>query len=245
MSNFLKKLLPFLHKIRHTPIHPQCFAYRCERRRRKQVGQIAKGNLLDIGCGQQLLRNYLNPSTTYFSLDFPETGITLYNAKPSVFGDAESLPFKNKTFDTVILLEVLEHLPDPASAILEVKRVLKKDGVLILSTPFLYPIHDAPRDYQRWSKHGLNRLINFSGLEIRDFYIMGSPIETGILLFNLALAWQTIHSPVVARFPLLLLSVIVIPILNIFGITVSFLCKAPKNTPFAIGYLLIAQDSNK
>ena len=243
--NISKNPRLLFHSFRYMPIHPQWFAYRCERKRYKLVGHHAKGRLLDIGCGRQGLRKYLDPSITYLSLDFPETGIKLYNAKPSLFGDAGKLPFSKETFDTVVLLEVLEHLPNPIVAIQEARRILKKGGVLILSTPFLYPIHDAPKDYQRWTQHGLEQLIGLTGLIIRDLHKMGSPVETGILLFNLSLAWFILHTPLIARFPLLLLAMITIPSLNVLGITISHLCKEPKNTPFAIGYLLMAQEPSK
>lgn len=52
-----------------------------------------------------------------------------------ILGDAESLPFPDKTFDVVLLLETLNHLWDPLKALLEVKRVLKDDGILLGSVP--------------------------------------------------------------------------------------------------------------
>ncbi|MFO0891880.1 MAG: class I SAM-dependent methyltransferase [Isosphaeraceae bacterium] len=54
---------------------------------------------------------------------------------PMVQADATSLPFSNGTVDAVVILDVLEHLDDPAAVLAEVRRVLKRDGTLIVSVP--------------------------------------------------------------------------------------------------------------
>lgn len=235
------RLRSMLHRVRYTPLHPQWFAYRYERQRYEEAGRLAGGRVLDIGCGRQPLRAYLHSACTYFGLDYPKTGEALYDAKPDVSGDAHVLPFIDGAFDTVVLLEVLEHLTEPKAAMLEARRVLAKGGRLIISTPFLYPIHDAPGDFQRWSRHGIERLVQSSGFVIQQSRAQGSPVECGILLLNLSLAWQTLHTNALARLPLMLLSVIAIPLLNLLGAFVSVLCKKQDESPFAIGYLLLAK----
>ncbi|MGB3221275.1 MAG: class I SAM-dependent methyltransferase [Desulforhopalus sp.] len=243
MKNSNIRLL--LHRIRYTPFHPQWFAYRYEKLRYVETGKIAQGKILDIGCGRQVLPQYLKTSTTYVSLDFPETGKKLYHANPHIFGDASKLPFKDGSFDTVVMLEVLEHLPNPRTALQEACRVLKKNGQIILSTPFLYPIHDSPHDYQRWTLHGLDRILSFQGMTRRQHLTMGTPIESGVLLFNLSLAWSTLNSSIAGRFFLMCLSIILIPLFNILGYLVSSLSKVPVASPFAIGYLLVVQESKQ
>ena len=84
-------------------------------------------------------------------------------------GDAHKLPFKNESFDNVAAFEVLEHLTNPQNAVAEFYRVLKKGGMLILSARFLFPIHDAPYDYFRFTKYGLRELLkDFKEVEIRS-----------------------------------------------------------------------------
>lgn len=78
--------------------------------------------------------------------------------KPDIVADAHSLPFKDEEFEYILCTEVLEHLKNPSKAVSEMKRVLKNDGVLILTTRFVYPIHDTPRDYWRFTKYGLREL---------------------------------------------------------------------------------------
>ena len=64
----------------------------------------------------------------------------------------------DSSFDAVLCMEVLEHVASPRTAFAEMVRVLRPGGVLIGSTPFLLGIHDAPVDFQRFTRHGIERL---------------------------------------------------------------------------------------
>lgn len=86
-----------------------------------------------------------------------------------VLGDAQALAFRDAAFDVVLCTEVLEHLPEPQRAIDEMWRVLKAGGTLLLTTRFLFPIHDAPHDYFRFTKYGLRHLLRrFEILELAE-----------------------------------------------------------------------------
>jgi SAM-dependent methyltransferase len=86
-----------------------------------------------------------------------------------VLGDAQGLCFTDGVFDVVLCTEVLEHLPEPQRAIDEMFRVLRPGGTLLLTTRFLFPIHDAPNDYFRFTKYGLRHLLRrFAILELQE-----------------------------------------------------------------------------
>jgi len=85
---------------------------------------------------------------------------------PDTVGDAHNLPFEDNSFKFILCTEVLEHLHTPHQAISEMKRVLQPGGTLILTTRFVYPIHDAPHDYFRFTKYGLEHL--FSAWKITE-----------------------------------------------------------------------------
>ncbi len=70
------------------------------------------------------------------------------------------LPFQDGEFDVVLCMSVLEHLKEPARAITEMRRCLKAGGRIIVSVPFLFPIHDAPGDFWRFTKYGLQELFH-------------------------------------------------------------------------------------
>ena len=84
-------------------------------------------------------------------------------------GHAHALPFVDGAFDVVLCTEVLEHLTEPQLAIDEMFRVLGPGGELLLTTRFLFPIHDAPHDYFRYTKYGLRHLLRrFDDVRIEE-----------------------------------------------------------------------------
>jgi SAM-dependent methyltransferase len=74
--------------------------------------------------------------------------------------DAQDLTFSDSSFGAVILLETLEHLPRPERAIAEACRVLRDDGLLLLSMPFNYRLHGFPSDYWRFTPSGLYQMLD-------------------------------------------------------------------------------------
>ncbi len=87
--------------------------------------------------------------------------------KPDMVADAHDLPFKDGEFDLVLCTEVLEHVKDPKKVISEIGRVLTPGGQVILTTRFVYPLHDAPHDYWRFTKYGLGELFkNWKVMEL-------------------------------------------------------------------------------
>ena len=86
-----------------------------------------------------------------------------------IIGDAQALGIADDAFDVVLCTEVLEHLPEPQRAVDEMFRVLRPGGTLLLTTRFLFPIHDAPHDYFRFTKYGLRYLLRrFTIVELQE-----------------------------------------------------------------------------
>ena len=86
-----------------------------------------------------------------------------------VIGDAQALGIRSAAFEIILCTEVLEHLPEPQAAVDEMFRVLEPGGLLLLTTRFLFPIHDAPHDYFRFTKYGLRHLLRrFEIVELEE-----------------------------------------------------------------------------
>jgi len=104
-----------------------------------KISKILKdGNLLDIGCGKPA--EFMNDGSFLIFIDRKNSiGIDVNNLKINNFkfvkASVLNLPFKNETFDNIVAMEILEHIEDVDRALSEIKRVLKKDGVFIMSTP--------------------------------------------------------------------------------------------------------------
>ena len=81
---------------------------------------------------------------------------------------AESIPEKDNFFDLVITQEVLEHVQDPFKAMNEIFRVLKPNGILYCQLPFIIGYHPGPTDFWRFTKEGIEEIINRNGFEINE-----------------------------------------------------------------------------
>lgn len=150
--------------------------------------QASTGRTLDIGAQN-------GPYAAFFpnrvALDIrPGRGV-------QIIGDAQAIGLADAIFDVVLCTEVLEHLPEPQRAIDEMFRVLKPGGTLLLTTRFLFPIHDAPHDYFRFTKYGLRHLLRrFDIVELREETDAVGAIA--VLLQRLGMQAQTLR-PASAR----------------------------------------------
>lgn len=115
-------------------------AYRIyDRLRVQELKKFLNNNemvMLIVGCGNRNDLGLMKERAKTVALDLSFQAIRkIIDNRNVINADALALPFESKTFDTLICSEVLEHIPDVNNAILEFHRVLKKDGILILSTP--------------------------------------------------------------------------------------------------------------
>jgi SAM-dependent methyltransferase len=127
------------------------------------ISQYAHGKLIDIGCGDMPYKNIiLNKVNRYDTID-------VERRVPDVkfLGDIHNMDvLKDKSYDTAVCLEVLEHVQNPFKALEEIYRILRKDGYLILSVPHLSRLHEEPHDYFRYTKYGLRSSIENAGFKI-------------------------------------------------------------------------------
>ena len=132
----------------------------------------ARGRLLDVGCADKPYEAWFRPYvTSYIGIEYAATfGATAAGGRggPDVVYSGGRLPFRDGAFDTVLSVQVLEHTPDPGGLIAEMSRVLAPDGLLILSAPFQFKLHEEPHDYFRYSPHGLRTLCAAAGLEVLE-----------------------------------------------------------------------------
>lgn len=144
-----------------------------------RVAPQARGRLLDVGCGQRPYESIFAPYVSeYLGIEheatFGHTHASKNTKGPDLTYDGRTLPFEDKSFDTVLNCQVLEHTPEPGRLVSEMGRVLKDDGLLILTAPFDFRLHEQPHDYFRYTPHGLRTLCEKAGLEIIETRPMGS-----------------------------------------------------------------------
>ncbi len=118
----------------------------------RKLGSRITGSTLDIGAGLKPFKDYFN-SSSYTSLDANP------NLHPDVIGSILNLPAENHSYDSVVCLEVLEHINDTKRAVSEIARVTRSGGTLLLSTPMHWPLHYEPEDYYRFTPYGLKEIL--------------------------------------------------------------------------------------
>ncbi len=143
--------------------------------------QYVRGRLLDSGCGNQPFRDWYAPLVEeIICLDAaPLPGV-------DVVGFADQLPFADASFDTLFVTEVLEHVGDAERAVAEIHRVLRPGGHAIVTVPYLYPTHEAPYDFRRFTHFGLGGILERHGLEIVTLDAKGGGALLAAHLFVLA-----------------------------------------------------------
>lgn len=113
------------------------------------------GSVLDYGAGNSPYRRFIC-CDRYVSADVTQNlaGDIDYLIVPG-----EPLPIAADSFDLVLLLDVLEHVPDPTYVLAEIRRLLAPGGRLIISLPFLYREHETPNDFVRYTVFGMMELL--------------------------------------------------------------------------------------
>ncbi len=125
-----------------------------------------KGNVVDLGCGIAAHKEViLKTAQKYIGVDWESCKHD--KSRIDVFANLneDKLAFEDCSFDNALSLEVLEHLNNPPHILKEACRILKPGGNIIITTPFMWWIHEPPYDYFRYTKYGLEYLLKQNGFE--------------------------------------------------------------------------------
>lgn len=139
----------------------------------KYLPAYAKGNLIDLGCGKiPLYAMYKDHVDSTTCVDWE------HSVHQNPFLDQtcdlnETLPFPDKTFDTILLSDVLEHISEPVKLWYEMERILRPGGSLVLNVPFFYKLHEIPHDYFRYTEFALRKFAANCNLNIVVLEPMG------------------------------------------------------------------------
>ncbi len=131
-----------------------------------QIENHAAGRLLDFGCGKfPLYGIYKSKISEVVGIDWDAS--LHKNSHIDYYTDLNMLlPFKENEFDTILATDVLEHLENPLDAWIEMKRVLRPNGKIIIGVPFLYWIHEEPHDYFRFTEYQLRKICDRLSLKV-------------------------------------------------------------------------------
>ncbi len=176
------------------------------------------GRVLDVGSGT--FARYKLPESAHSCVRMDVAP----GPNVDVVGRAESIPFPDASFDSVISTQVLEHVEEPERVVQEINRILKKGGHALITVPQWNELHEEPYDYWRYTCYGLQTLFErhefeLVGMEQRggyhslhaqlsmrfliDFYHLHNRPIVGRIMSRVFRAWGTVaiwrdardHSP--------------------------------------------------
>lgn len=225
----------------------------------KKNAHFAFGILLDVGCGSSPFECYFSKHVEkYLRHEHPEA--TKDYIKYDFLSELPKLDIPSNSIDTIISFSVLEHVSEPFETIKEFKRVLKENGIFIISVPQYWHLHGEPYDFLRFTKYILREKISNTGFEIlymkeegKSFAVVGQAFCNAlILMFDLnhiknifnflkrekAEGIQKSILYALWKSPLILLALILIPIINLIFLILDYLIGSPRDT---IGYFVIAK----
>lgn len=214
----------------------------------------ARGVLLDVGGSETPYRAMFAPHVThYVGMEYPpaildkqpEMWDLLYsvNHLVNLLGDGRRLPILTDSVDTVLCTEVLEHVPDPDVLMQEMSRVLKPGGTLLVTVPFIQPLHELPSDYYRFTPSSIRCFAEDAGLEVESIEprgnfasAMGSMMSQWLIRSIGARRRQSDGSVILSRWR----SVLLLPVTAMIQVGFLLASKVSNDETVCHGYSLVA-----
>jgi SAM-dependent methyltransferase len=191
-----------------------------------------KGRLLDIGCGSKPHKDMLNVNE-HIGIEIDDDGRQNHKYADVLY-NGEEMPFDDKSFDSALASEVLEHVFNPDTLLRETNRVLKIDGIFLLSTPFLWEEHGQPYDYARYTSFGLKYILEKKGFKIIEQVKCGNGVE--VVFQKLS---NYFFRAFKLKFPFVIIIFFIIFPINIIGLIVSKIL--PRNNDMYLSNIILAK----
>lgn len=133
------------------------------------------GRCLDVGCGNQPYKSLLlkPPFTVTEVLGIDQKDYSFNGINPDLYWVSGKIPAPDNSFESSICTEVLEHCPNASTILREIYRVLKPGGCLLITVPFLWPLHEVPNDWCRYTPFSFKHLLENEGFNILSMRPLG------------------------------------------------------------------------
>lgn len=120
--------------------------------------------MLNAGCGWRDVSHLVDGELVNQDLRWPDDS----RKNVHIFSPLHEIPVRDNYFDAILCIAVLEHVINPVEVVKELTRVLKPGGLLVVSVPFMQPEHKVPADYQRYTRDGVEVLLQDQGLSVLE-----------------------------------------------------------------------------
>lgn len=215
-------------------INPFYFARKGLYQHIKALSPSINGKILDVGCGQKPYQN-LYPNSDYVGLEIGSRETALHQAA-DYFYDGDRFPFADQDFDSVVTNQVFEHVFNPTQFLSEIYRVLKPEGFLLLTVPFVWDEHEQPVDYARYSSFGLKHILEANGFKVLEQRKSMADVRTLFQLINGYLYKKTVTKSNVLN---LLITLVLMSPLNVLGELLAIIL--PKNKDLYLDNIVLAR----
>jgi SAM-dependent methyltransferase len=129
------------------------------------------GPVLDVGCGEQPFRPIIESSARrYVGMDVVQNS----THSVEIVSTLEHAPSPPVAFAAILCTEVLEHVEDIGAAFAGLRRLVTAGGVVVLTVPFVFPLHMEPYDFRRLTLHGIQRLAGDHGFRVERATPLGA-----------------------------------------------------------------------
>lgn len=237
---------------RRSILNPYHFDNRLLKARLAEVGPELRGRLLDVGCGERPHAALFPHVQRYFGIEHLGAVINVEQSLAAsvahvahiidAFAEGERLPFRAASFDSVIAIEVLEHVPDPTTVVAEMVRVLRPGGQVMVTVPFVGELHQTPYDFRRFTIFGIRRLLEDAGLEVDRVLARGNfTAATGRVLAHwfYRLGAKYIKRDGAVRMHRWAIP-LVLPLCAITLLVFDLLARISKDESLCLGYVVLA-----
>ena len=188
-----------------------------------------EGEVIEFGASDEISKNFCNHNFENYKITY--SNINPLNKK-FLNIDLQKEVLIDIKYDYVVIFNVLEHLLNPNLALKNLSKILKKSGKIIGSTPFLFRVHGAPKDYSRFTKDHLHELLKSNNFENIQIIELGTgPFLACISLLRSYLKYLPIF------YQLLVLLAIIIDKL------IKVIIKTDPKKIYPVGYIFFATNN--
>jgi len=197
-------------------------------------GLAAGLRVLDAGAGEgQYARHFA--AQRYSGVDLAVGDAAWNYSRLDAIADLTVLPFRTGAFQAALHIVTIEHLREPAEALAEMARTLQSGGLLLIAAPHEWEVHQAPHDYFRYTRYGLQYLLEKAGFQILEmrpaggyFRLLARRLLNGLQFFTGGVRWLLFVPAVILLAPPALLLPLLDGLDREKNFTLGYICRAKK-----------------
>ena len=190
--------------------------------------------VLDAGAGEGQYAGHF-AANRYCGVDLAVGDAAWNYSRLDAVADLTALPFRTGAFAAAIHIVTIEHLREPCAALAEMARAIEPGGLLLIAAPHEWEVHQAPHDYFRYTRFGLQYLLEKAGFEILEirpvggyFRLLARRLLNGLQFFAGGARWLLFVPAAILLAP----PALILPLLDGLdrdkNFTLGYICKARR-----------------